>query len=64
MRCRAIGKLSIWGRDNENSFLGGLCLPLAVNHKSPPFRRPQHLSVLLCSESPHLGSLLKNRLEE
>lgn len=39
MRSRAVGKLSICKRDNESSFLGGLCLPLAVNHNSGPFRK-------------------------
>lgn len=65
MRRKAIGKMSAWEKDNENSFLGDLCLPLAVNHKSTPFRRPQRLGcVPLCSENPHLESLLKNGLEK
>lgn len=36
-RCRAAGKLSVWQRENEDSYLGGLCPCLAVNHRSAPF---------------------------
>lgn len=62
-RCRAAGKLRVWQRENKNSYLGGLCPSLAVNHKSAPFRRALG-HVLLGSKSSHLKSLLENGLEQ